>query len=192
MKRVILGANPGAYGGGYGLWVSKPGKDAASAAQEDFLVAPGLNNALAILTGVFAAGATLALQSQGTEFNKSLDSYGDYLSEIPCIYGAYVNHSLGFSPIMWSDINYALMSVFGPGDYYQLPATAGTNGDPSYFDQTGFYVAAYVDATKVGIEMHGNMIVYEYYGSSAYVFPLASSVTLNLALHYAVLNAQVA
>lgn len=188
MKRVLLGYNAGGYGGpGYGFWASKPGADISSTNANDFLVAPGLNNLVSIISTTFAAGATLSLARQGSSARFSTTAFGDYNDEIPATYGAYVNHNLGYVPQVWTDLNMGNLLAYAP------VGTGYADGAPSQFDFVRTALAQiYVDTVKAGIEVYGWMVVHYHYGSDDWHMPLATSISLNADVRLMVSNAQAA
>jgi hypothetical protein len=187
VKRVILGSNPSAYSGGYGLWVSKPGKDATSSNAADFLFAPGVFNAGGGLTHRFASGDTLPLVSSGSEFSKAENAVETYY-EKACVYAQYFSHGLGYVPMVWSDI----VPGSPPTTYYtDPPATGFHNGDPSFSD--GGYWCIYADSSQVGVELHVNMVVgVTSSGVGTFSFTLQTSVTFTAPLRFAVWRIQIA
>lgn len=196
MKRVILGYNGTGPNAGYGFWVSKPSKDAGSSNVDDFLIVPGRTNAVDWLSGIILANASIPLASQGSQFTISFSNGSAQV--IPCIYGLYFTHGLGYVPMVWSDLNN------GSPTYYvapnNAPYTTGPYGGQSSF-YAGFagndnthnsYIVMYADTNSVGVEFHGNMVVGSTYYSSSGTYTLATSVTLNAPVHYAVMGLQVA
>ncbi len=187
MKRIVLGHNATGYNAGYGLWVSKPGADAGSSDANDFLVAPGLNNLVSVVSSTFAVGATLALARQGASQRFSIDSYGDYFDATPCFYGAYVTHGLGFVPMVWSDLDVSNLQK------YAVPNLGYVVGHPSvYANNLSYYAQLYIDSTVAGVELFGWMITNYNYGGSSNSFTLATSQTLNFAVRLSITNVQVA
>jgi hypothetical protein len=187
MKRVILGANPAAYNGGYGLWVSKPGKDAGSTNMNDFLVAPNLNNTVGPFSIILPVGAAIPLASQATGYVVSIDSYGDAAAITPCVYGIYWTHSLGFVPMVWTDVTASPFS----NSYYNS-GTSIQSADAQPYQGIEWYVVSYADNTKVGIEVHANLETQLNYGGSITNYPIASTFLLGRSIHLAVMGVQVA
>ncbi|MFZ1109865.1 MAG: hypothetical protein WAN43_16140 [Rhodomicrobium sp.] len=195
MKRVVVGDNPSAYGAGYGLWISKPGKAAGSANQSDFLVAPGLNNMLAVLTGTFASGLTLPLTYSGSSIRVTVDSYGDTATGVPVQFTASVSHGLGYVPMIWHDLQDPFQPTSGfvgyAGSYlgFVTPSTADVapqgNGDGYCYFLIG------VDDTNLYLMCEAVAWISSTYGSG-WTAPMPTSVTLGRAIHYAIMNAQVA
>ena len=188
MKRIIVGSNPTGYGGGEGLWISKPGIAATSGNAADFLVAPGVNNAFGNLSATLAATSTMALISQSaTSINHSINSFGDYVSTRLCVYGVYFPHSLGFVPMVWSDLDPSIVGNTTIG-YYANPGGIAVNGDTA--NARTLYFCNFADATNVGVECHADMLWFASAGPTTGVIP--TTITLIKNIRLAVLGVQVA
>lgn len=188
--RIILGQNAGAFnatGQNQGLWISKPGKQATSSAIGDFLVAPGLNNVLSPLSVILAAGSSIPFVSQGTSTVVSIDSYGDAAALTPCVYGLYWPHSLGFVPMIWTDITQSPNS-----NSYYSSTTSFPTSDAQPYQGVEWYVVSYADSSQVGIEFHATLETQLNYGGTITNYPIASDFVLNVAIHFAVMAVQVA
>jgi len=171
MRRVLLGER---NAGEYGLWVSKPSKDVYSTNTNDFLLSPTFNVCGAALTGFF--GTTLNLVSDIYGGHESADAYGDIFVYDNVIYSITIAHGLGYTPILYTDIQ--------PTDN-AVAATGYAGG----FIAPDYLVAA-CDSTNVGLTLTARcMTAY----SSPYVSygPPPSTALVNRAIHFAVMGIQI-
>ena len=176
MKRVLLGNGPG---NALGLWVTKPGYDVLTASDTQFLQSPGIANLGAALTGVIHTTDPLPLAWSSSPYRTPEDTYGDYQTRCDCICGLYFAHSLGYAPIVWSDIQTSISAT----DPYSW------NNPQDNTSVSIQYVRMMSNATYVGIEAAGYYVTHsDLYNHS---FAIAGSVWLNSQVHWAALTAPI-
>jgi len=179
-RRVLFGQR---NAGEYGAWVTKQGKDVFSTVDDDFLLGSNTYPLLPIFTG---SVATLPLLS-----DSNVVIFDSDRSQHTVEYGLLINHSLGYVPMCWTDLNpAATASNLSGTDYPQISLPGNVNVT---FIANATYAGLYLKSTQCFVyystRYGGSGDPYQNPISQVYLKPLSGAIG---SIKYAITQAQIA